>query len=112
MWEKGIEKLKACQLMNSGKYDQPIDLDLLERWHRKWNSLHGAGDSAFADMFIKVYKEAAIKSIINKNKNFVFKFLFIGIMMFFLLSFTLYGIWNMQNNEMILNGMVENGFCC
>lgn len=30
--------------------------------------------------------------------------------MFFLLSFTLYGIWNMQNNEMILNGMVENGF--
>ena len=76
--KKGIEKLKACQLMNSGKYDQPIDLDLLERWHRKWNSLHGAGDSAFADMFIKVYKEAAIKSIINKNKNFVFKFLFIG----------------------------------
>lgn len=108
--KKGIEKLKACQLMNSGKYDQPIDLDLLERWHRKWNSLHGAGDSAFADMFIKVYKETAIKSIINKNKNFVFKFLFIGIMMFFLLSFTLYGIWNMQNNEMILNGMVENGF--
>lgn len=108
--KKGIEKLKACRLLNSGKYDQSIDLDLLERWQRKWNSLQGAGDSGFADMFIKVYKETAIKGIINKNKNFVFKFLFIGIMMFFLLSFTLYGIWNVRNNEMILNGMVENGF--
>ena len=66
--KKGIEKLKACQLLNGGKYDQSIDLDLLEQWHRKWNSLQGSGDSAFADMFIKVYKETAIKGIKTRIK--------------------------------------------
>lgn len=121
--EKGISQLKKSGLIQNHKNGKSnlntSDLieckkeekyPILEKWIKKWEQTANAEESDFAQFVKKVYRDVYSRYEKNKNKNFIFKYLFIGIMIIALSGFGIFCAYNIYNGGKIPYIIAENSF--
>lgn len=119
--KNGIKQLRKCSLirlsLNSkgklkvkGSYSQTAKKQnsILEQWIRGWKETDDSEERNFADLVENVYSDTIKRYEKNKNKNFLFKSMFIGVMISALVGFVLFCVFNMQNGGALSYIIAEN----
>ncbi len=126
---KGIEVLCTAELMNdtrlsketkairnnlTGKIIASYSVALAEentlifRWQKQWYRTAEEGQKNFADFFVKIFRDTERLYKKNRSKNFIFKYLYISIMVLALIGFCIFCVFNMQNVEIWSHAIAEN----
>lgn len=106
------ERIKESEL--EGKiektYRQALskENDWLPRWKKKWDQTSETEIKDFGDMFVSVYQDTDKLHMKNRSKNFIFKFLYIAVMILTLGGFAVFFIFNIRDGEALSYELAEN----
>ena len=119
--KQGIKQLQKCSLVRissnskeklkvKGDYSQTMQKQksILDQWIREWEKTGDTEEEDFADFVKKVYFDTINRYEKNKNKNFLFKSMFISVMISTLVGFVVFCVFNMQNGGALSYIIAEN----
>lgn len=111
--KKGKDAVLYSQLLCDGNESAiPVNMTLITAWKEQWKQNNFYKNTDFISFLEKIYKDTEKKYITNKNKNFIFKSLFIGIMVCFLSGLLIYSIYHIMDEGVSLNVIAENSILC
>lgn len=124
---KGLELIRSGNLLKStripkkikeGELEEKIEKtyrqalskenDWLPRWKKKWEQTAEIEIKDFGDMVVSVYQDTDNLHKKNRSKNFIFKFLYIAVMILTLGGFVVSFIFNIRDGEVLSYELAEN----
>ena len=89
---------------------QTDDKGIFDAWYDMWEKTANCMEMNFAGFFSGIYFETYRKMESNKQKNFFYKFLYIGMLILALIIYILLFIINMNQSGETIYSLIENGF--
>lgn len=82
--------------------------DWLPRWKKKWDQAAETEIKDFGNIFVGIYQDTDKLRRKNRSKNFIFKFLYIAVMILTLGGFAVFFIFNIYDGEVLSYELAEN----
>lgn len=99
---------KAVRLLHPG--EKIDDKGLFESWYDIWEGTAKGQEINFVKFFQNIYFETYRKMEANKCKNFLFKSLYIGVLITAFVGYIMLFFFNLNQNGKTIYTLLENGF--